>query len=123
VGLQGGSYAVIDNEGEVTEVLQPYARTPRSREPRRRGYKAPMPLSADPQMQIHGNSTGHSPYDDSGEDKREENTAVMEASFAPTEITSPIVRTKGAMAAVVTLDGWDTSFLPSFLPPCLTSGP
>ena len=34
-----------------------------------------------------------------------DSTPTTEASFAPTEIVSPIVRTKGAIAAVATLDG------------------
>lgn len=35
VGLQGGAYAVIDNEGLVTEVLQPYAKASRASKDRR----------------------------------------------------------------------------------------
>jgi hypothetical protein len=44
VGLQGGAYAVIDNEGIPTEVLQPYARPSRSRkDPRsRKSYACPL---------------------------------------------------------------------------------
>ncbi|ELR11707.1 FGGAP repeat domain containing protein [Acanthamoeba castellanii str. Neff] len=95
VGLQGGAYAVIDNEGIPTEVLQPYARPSRSRK--------------DPRSR----KSGYSRYDDTSamDDKRDDqphgrdSTPTTEASFAPTEIVSPIVRTKGAIAAVATLDG------------------
>jgi hypothetical protein len=48
VGLQGGAYAVIDNEGIPTEVLQPYARPSRNRKDPRARKSYACPFRVDP---------------------------------------------------------------------------
>jgi len=110
VGLQGGAYAVIDKEGSVMEFFQPYVKTPRA------ASRAGNSIRREKKQSKEGGG-GYIPrFSDDGQDEPKDfselkenpsNTArtTTEANFAPTEVISPIVRAKGAITFVATLDG------------------
>jgi hypothetical protein len=91
VGLQGGCFGAIDAEGRAKEFAHKRLRTKERKQSR--------PTNIDTEQKTTDNE------DSEAEQSEGEGKDVYDVPLVPTDISSPLVRTKGAIALRVTLEG------------------